>query len=264
MPRSGTTYLYHALKENSSFFLPVRKELCFFSYHYEKGEENYYKNFKGIEPGMIGFDISPIQYFDEESWIRIKEFNKEAKVILIVREPNSWLKSYVKHNDIINVVSGTKPEDLLKNGFDHNFDGVSKNYNISDGDLQRKVNGLKACFGDNLLLLDYADLGADPLMFLREIESFLVVKPEFSEDKIIKEKINASDRKQIKALEYLMQNKYFIFFVTKMIPKSLVEKVRFVLDKSLARKGNGKRNSIVEPDNYLPLDHDYYKLLFDK
>lgn len=265
MPRSGTTYLYHALKENTSFFLPVRKELCFFSHHYKKGEEYYYKNFKGIKSGMIGFDISPVQYFDEQSWARIKEFNKNAKVILIVREPNSWLQSYAKHNDIIKKVSGTKPEDLIENGFDHNFDGLSVNYSITDGDLQRKVKELKALFGENLLVLDYADLGTEPLRYLKKIEKFLAVKPEFSKDKIIKEKINASDRTQIKALEYLMQNKYFIILVTKIIRKSLVKKIRFFLDKFLARKRNIKvKKNNIESKNLLPLDHNFYKVLFDK
>ena len=37
MPRTGTTYLYHALADHPQIYVPYRKESMFFSVNFDKG-----------------------------------------------------------------------------------------------------------------------------------------------------------------------------------------------------------------------------------
>lgn len=262
MPRSGTTYLYHVLKYHPSYFLPARKELSYFSYHFNKPISYYLSHFKGIEDDQIGFDISPIQYFDPDSWSRIKVFSETAKVILIVREPNDWLDSYAKHAKIINGDKNVTVEQLLESGFEHNFDGIQKTYEIYDGLLKKNAQEIKEVFGDKLLLLNYSTLVTNPLTFFQEIENFLCVDNIIEEKHLIKEKINSSNRKQVLILEKLMQSKFFIWFITKCIPKKIIESVRLKLDKMLAKNSNSNKEAKKDNKNYLPQDKLFYENIF--
>ena len=55
--RAGTTWLYHCLKEHPEVFVPEKKELRFFNYHYSDGIEAYKQNFKSVsnESKLLGF-----------------------------------------------------------------------------------------------------------------------------------------------------------------------------------------------------------------
>ena len=88
MPRTGTTYLYHALARHPRIFVPYRKESYFFSVNHGKGEDWFRSLYKGIGTDQIGADINPLYYLDADSIDRILAYDPNVKVILAAVSAN--------------------------------------------------------------------------------------------------------------------------------------------------------------------------------
>jgi len=94
MPRSGTTSLYYFLGQHPSIFVPFLKETDFFSFNCDRGLEWYCDLFREMRAGQTGIDISPSYFYDPQAAVRIKAANKDAKVILAVRNPVEFVVSW--------------------------------------------------------------------------------------------------------------------------------------------------------------------------
>lgn len=90
--KSGTTTLYHYLEKHSQVFMPedeLYKEPAFFSSKGEKmGLEKYLDIFRNANENhkYIG-EASTAYITDENSAKKIYDFNKESKIIIILRNP---------------------------------------------------------------------------------------------------------------------------------------------------------------------------------
>ena len=62
MPRAGTTFMYYFMQQHPEIFAPVRKEVNYFSFFYDKGEEWYHNLFKEMKQEKYGMDISPVYF----------------------------------------------------------------------------------------------------------------------------------------------------------------------------------------------------------
>jgi hypothetical protein len=97
-PKSGTTSLYFYLKSHPQIFLPRRKELLFFcdDLHFtypllnEPQFLEYYKDFRNEKTAG---EVSVWNLFSANASKRIKEFNPNAKIIAILRNPVDMLYS---------------------------------------------------------------------------------------------------------------------------------------------------------------------------
>lgn len=105
--RGGTTSLYHYLQQHPGIFLPKVKECNFFSsvesldkevyanpkpgkeYHMRiiRSKEVYDALFTEAQPGQLKGEISPAYIWDPTSAKRIYEHNKNAKIIVSLRNP---------------------------------------------------------------------------------------------------------------------------------------------------------------------------------
>lgn len=97
-PKSGTTFLYKKLKNHPELFFPKIKELNFFTYD-ELAKDSYYRDFKikklkrylsffkTKEECSYLVDASVSYFTFDKVPERIKGFNPEAKIIMIVRDP---------------------------------------------------------------------------------------------------------------------------------------------------------------------------------
>lgn len=96
-PKSGTTSLFNYLEDHPEVFVPKIKEPHFFSYpeivstyykttiiNSQESYNNLYKHANGYQ--AVG-DLSSSYLFNSQSAIRIKEFNPEAKIIVVLRNP---------------------------------------------------------------------------------------------------------------------------------------------------------------------------------
>ena len=105
--RGGTTSLYHYLQQHPGVFLPKVKECNFFAdvesldkevysrpkpgkeYHMKiiRSKQVYDALFAEAQPGQLKGEISPAYIWDTTSAKRIREHNRDAKIIVSLRNP---------------------------------------------------------------------------------------------------------------------------------------------------------------------------------
>jgi len=100
-PRCGTTALYTYLNENPFIFLPAIKELHYFAADFPdvhkiqfRSDEDYLKMFAeaGKEVLAAG-EISPLYIYSQVALERIRAFDPDAKILLILRNPLDFVQS---------------------------------------------------------------------------------------------------------------------------------------------------------------------------
>jgi hypothetical protein len=107
-PKSGTTTLYYLLKSHPGIFAPKIKEINFFNTDHNREVNkhlgaNYfdlaqskddYLNFYQGGTDKIKGDFNPIYIFSEEAPKNIFKHNPAAKILISIREPVSFLRSF--------------------------------------------------------------------------------------------------------------------------------------------------------------------------
>ena len=96
--RSGTTTLYHTLKECDEIFMSPVKELSYFSHHFDDWSEEEYKVFfSGIETKhKYAGEITPHYLHSVESCERISKMIPDCKIIILLRNPVKRAISHFK------------------------------------------------------------------------------------------------------------------------------------------------------------------------
>jgi hypothetical protein len=88
--RSGTTSLFANLRAHPQIFIPLEKEICFFSDNdrYRLGPEWYMKNyFAGVSPHVVTGEITPAYMLFEDVACRIHQTTPRSKLIAMLRNP---------------------------------------------------------------------------------------------------------------------------------------------------------------------------------
>ena len=107
-PKSGTTTFYYSLKSHPEIFAPEIKEINYFNsdrnrevkkrlgtdYFEMARSDDEYLNFFQDGAGRIKGDFNPAYIFSEDAPKRIFNHNPEAKILISIREPVSFLRSY--------------------------------------------------------------------------------------------------------------------------------------------------------------------------
>ena len=101
--KSGTTSLYHYLSQHPDIFMPMWKELSFFSrdpfgpLHKVKKPEYYYKVFaKARNQSAVG-EASTSYLYDESAPRQIKKLLGTIKIIIVLRNPVDMAYSLYNH-----------------------------------------------------------------------------------------------------------------------------------------------------------------------
>lgn len=222
--RAGTTWLYECLKEHPDLFLPSQKELHFFNKAFDKGLPHYESFFSECaNDKKLKGEITPNYYHDKQALQRIKDTIPAVKLIYIIREPISRAYSHYQLS-LIDQCKGMT--------FEQAMDTLPIIANLSrQGEHLQNILSLfdkkqvHVCF--------YEDIEKDPLEFYRAVLSFLdvdstycphkltervnrIILPRFQQSlaalgltpviefikatplgKVIKQKYNASGRKQV-------------------------------------------------------------------
>jgi hypothetical protein len=267
MPRAATTFLYYKLQNHPDIYLPSRKEMDYFSVNYYRGLDWYLGFFKEFSDQKIGFDISPMCFLDQNAPDRILKFNKDIRVILIIREPVGWIFSLyfqmkkktfktIDFEEFIKFHSYKKDGKILKISFTSNC-------------IKNTIQHYRESFGPQLLLCDYKVLDQDPVSLLNSIEKFVSVSRFFHKDNFENVLINTSSDKTSKIMNILMQQKFFADYVIKFFPKKFILSVRY---KVQASKKDPRiiENSAILKEKYEEIvkdifesDHQYISKLFE-
>src|SRR3989338_6830481 len=117
--KSGTTWLSEILRAHPQIFIPPEKELVFFSYeeNYKNGINWYLDFFKDASPSQISGEFS-VDYLasGHKTAKRIYEFNKNIKLILMVRNPVERAISHYRFLKQINKKTNTFVNEIRLNG----------------------------------------------------------------------------------------------------------------------------------------------------
>lgn len=118
-PKAGTTAIYDYMALHPQIFVPKQKQLYHFAtdHNKERASKNkynkgyyrnyfnysfnsYLKHFNFNKTFLYYTDITPDYFYSQDAARNIFNYNPKAKVILLLREPLSFLKSF--HNQLIN------------------------------------------------------------------------------------------------------------------------------------------------------------------
>jgi hypothetical protein len=159
--RTGTTWLHNAL--GGYVGLPSIKETDFFSIHYDKGLEWYYRFFRNCAPQIPLAEIDPNYFGLTEACDRIAQHIPNCKIVVTLRDPVE--RAYSSYRIM-------RRDAWTRVGFEET---VARNNVIRES--SRYAFHLKNWwnrFGrERVLLLMYEDLEADPQAFLDRICAFV-------------------------------------------------------------------------------------------
>jgi len=96
--RSGTTSLYRYLAEHPAVAPPVRKEIQYFSLHYDRGDSWYRTHFPLAGLQRVTFEATPYYLFHPAAPARAAGTVPHAKVIALLRDPVERAFSHWQHN----------------------------------------------------------------------------------------------------------------------------------------------------------------------
>jgi hypothetical protein len=85
--KGGTTTLQKLLEQHPQVWLSPKKELHYFSLHFDRGPEWYSQFFADASPGQCCGDITPYYLFHPEAPQRIADLLPEARLIVLLRDP---------------------------------------------------------------------------------------------------------------------------------------------------------------------------------
>jgi hypothetical protein len=188
-PRAGTTSLYTYLSGHPDIYMPLRKEPNFFCRSHVDvtrgqrplrpivtGEENYLSLFKDASPEALIGEASPFYLYDEDAPRRIKEKNRQARIIIILREPIDRAYSHYLQTERRGYVDKPFHEALLED-YHCSLKGVDvAHLYVELGLYYQQVRRYLNTFGDGQVrVFLYDDLASDTYGVVKEICHFLGV-----------------------------------------------------------------------------------------
>ncbi len=259
MPRAATTFLYHNFSRHPDIFIPFRRKTNYFSLHYENGEDYFWNHFSDVPNESIAIDTETLAFVNRDlpSPQRIHAFNKDAKVILCVRDPGDWALSLYRQ---ISTFDGAIPtfEQFLYGKYTLVEDNQELLFNMGPGDIARRIEEYKTLFPDTLLILKFSDVVKYPLEALRKIESHIGVKPFYNDGNIVNDKINSSDRSHSKLINKILRNEFVINIIKLLVPRAGVVYIRLAFDRISARFSGGRKEGDAGLGVLRDLASEYY------
>ena len=261
-PKAGSSLLWTMLKEHKDIFFSTNpeKEINYFSYdelthnsYYKdykvKSEYDYLKVFKKGQSVKYLVDGS-VSYFAYPSIPKkLYEFNSDAKIIVIVRDPVLRAFSHYNMDKRMGYVSETFSEYLMNK--DNKYDQYLHQY-IENSLYYKHVNNYLEYFDRNqLFILQLEKINDD---FDRLCKFLDIEKLELKSDN---ERINANKIPTNIISRTLQHNRYLATILKKIIPRKIVRSFNFLLYKK-AEKVQLKESEKLLLEKYL--NDDFLKL----
>ena len=192
-PKSGTTALYEMLREHPQIFMPGLKETRFFAHELHPGLdfnthpetlEEYLALFGPARPEQLAGEASPSYLRSQLAAARIAELQPDARIIAILREPASFLRSLhlelVQDRVEMEVDFGRAlAADRLRPGLeqvDGKFARGGRRYSADRVQYVEQLRRYHEVFpSERVLVLIYDDFRADNAGTVKHVLSFLGV-----------------------------------------------------------------------------------------
>ena len=186
--KSGTTALYEMLRRHPQIFMPELKETRYFAPELHPGVaehaghprtlEQYKALFAAALPGQRAGEASPSYLRSHEAAARIAELRPDARIIAILREPASFLRSL--HLELLQ--DRVEPERDLRRAIALEQERrlqIRERPGLVYADYVRYVDQLRRYYEvfapERVLVLVYDDFRADNELVVRGVLRFLGV-----------------------------------------------------------------------------------------
>ncbi len=239
--KSGTTSIYHYLKQHPKIFLSdIQKEGRYFSQmlgnyngpgdsHIDnsiiKDIEKYTSLFEGFTNEKAVGDISPEYLYHYKKAIPLIEhtLGEAIKIIIIIRSPIDRAFSSYNHykrdkREILTFEEALEKEKLRK-GKNWIWAWQYKNSGLYYNQVKAYSDKFK-----NMKVFIFEDFKEDPQKTLREICEFIGVESDFEFDTTYKYNVSGNPKSQI--LYKLETSRWLVNFAKKIIPTKLVSLIK--------------------------------------
>ncbi|MFL1484444.1 sulfotransferase domain-containing protein [Marinobacter sp. LN3S78] len=194
--KTATTWAYHCLQEHPEIVVPSKDAIHYFDMNFPEGlawfENKYPKGRTGIH-----VETTPSYIRSNAALRRIKRYNKNAKIIICVRNPLERMVSHYWH-------------EKKKGAINYEIEEVFENYDLFNSWIETslygdRVSDLFELFGkENVLVQVYDDLKVNSSEFLKEMYKFIGVDDFNFEPPSARLKINKATVKRGKGKSMLI------------------------------------------------------------
>jgi hypothetical protein len=163
-PRTGTTWLHRVLRGHVG--LPSIKETQFFTYNYALGLDWYRSYFRECRQDVPAGEIAPTYFDHPEARTRIAALIPQCRIVCSLRDPVERAYSHYK---------AWHRAGLLGGPFE---DVVEKSWSKLSAEYVANLRSWNRIFGaENVQVLLYDDLRADPQTYLNKVCAFVGIPP---------------------------------------------------------------------------------------
>lgn len=187
--KTATTWLYVCLKDHPDIYAPERDTLNYFSLNFYKDIDWYHNFYKSHINEKIVIDTSPTYSRDDYSAKRIYDYNKDSKLIFILRNPIQRSFSHYWHEKRKGNINYSFEDALEYNGIG-NYDLYS-NWVLSSFYFRNLKPYFNTFERKQIHVIIYDDLVSNPIGTLTNIYHFLEID-ECYISKYINKRINDS------------------------------------------------------------------------
>jgi Sulfotransferase domain len=199
-PKSGSTWIYHALREHPDVFIPPAKDLQFFDYHYDQGENWYLQHFKSAGSATALGELSHDYFLSEKAARRIQATLPGIRLIVCLREPGDfavsalrWWKTHTRHSGATYCEMAQSPEFRRRLAYRKNLEAY---YSLFPR--------------NRILVVFYEQLKSDPSNFIRRLYQFIGVNPNYL-PMVLEQKLNGTRMPRNRlALSYATETAQFL------------------------------------------------------
>jgi len=256
-PKAGTTSLYHYLNEHLEIEMSSQKEPDYFSdsliqnkgMYYGKNRidtlEKYNNLFINPEVKLRGEGSVSYLFYDDVP-LKIKTYNPEAKIIIILRDPVDRAFSHYLMDYRLGLVSESFEDIINKKSKHKNAHLFYQQYiQVSEyaPQIKRYLNVFKR---ENILFIDYEDFKNDVAGVVNNVYLFLGVNDDFQPN--LNKKHNTYTMPKNGIIRYIYSFVSFRNFLTSIFSKGLVKSIRnslFINDRK-PKLSNANREFLNE------------------
>ena len=250
-PKSGTTSLYHYLKEHPEIYMSKEKELDFFS-HEELGELiTYYKSnpitshkdyllqFEGVTNEKILGEGSVSYLFYPETPCKISKYNPNAKIIIMLRNPiyrafSHYLMDYklglvnIPFEQVLNQKHKIYYQQFIEIGF-----------------YYQQVKRYLDVFGqENVHIIKYGDFKNHTFNEVRKVFDFLNINSTYSPNVIIHNKFMMPKQSWVRKFYSLVWARRMLSF---LLPNKVIETLKdFLFKQGKPKLSDDLKNELLQ------------------
>jgi hypothetical protein len=169
--KAGSTWIFEALKAHPEVFVPLAKDLYYFSRYYERGIDWYRGFFRDARAGHKAIGELSISYLIRDKALRrIGRDLPDARILMSLRNPigRAWSAyTFLRRNNTVSVP--------FREAIDEKIAFLSET-----GHYARHLANVDTYLTHNdIKIMLYDDLKADPHAFAGDVYRFLDVDPGF-------------------------------------------------------------------------------------